>query len=105
MSMKLNAGAMMPSVMVSHVSGGQADVAAMQGWRMLLVYRGKHCPLCKKYFKTLDGMVDEFKGAGVSLLAVSADPKEKAAADVAELGWRFPVGYGLSLEQMRALGV
>ena len=25
-------------------------------------------------------------------------------ADVAGEGWRFPVGYGLSMEQMRALG-
>ncbi len=105
MSMKLNAGAAMPSLPVSLVSGGQADMAAMPGWRMLVVYRGKHCPLCKKYFKTLDGMADDFKAAGVALLAVSADPKEKAETDVAEQGWRFPVGYGLSQEQMRALGV
>ncbi len=105
MSMKLDAGHMFPSIPVSLVSGGQANAAEMSGWRMLVVYRGKHCPLCKKYFQTLDSMADEFKALGVSMLAVSADTKEKAEADVAEQRWRFPVGYGLSLNQMRALGL
>jgi peroxiredoxin len=104
-STKFAAGAAMPSLPLPLVSGGEADVAAMPGWRMLVVYRGKHCPLCKKYFKTLDGMIEDFKSAGVALLAVSADPKEKAEADVAEQGWRFPVAYGLSQAQMRALGL
>jgi peroxiredoxin len=69
------------------------------------VYRGKHCPLCKRYFKTLDGMLDEFRAAGIAVMAVSADSHEKAQADVAEQGWRFPVGYGLTSDQMRQLGL
>ena len=32
-------------------------------------------------------------------------PREKAEADVAEQAWRFPVGYGLTIEQMRSLGL
>jgi peroxiredoxin len=102
---KLAAGAAIPSVPVKLVAGGEADAAKLPGWRMLIVYRGKHCPLCKKYFKTLDGMIEDFKAVGVSLLAVSADPIEKAKADVDEQGWRFPVGYGLTLDQMRTLGL
>jgi hypothetical protein len=39
------------------------------------------------------------------LAGVSADPREKAEADVASEGWRFPVGYGLSMDQMRDLGL
>ncbi len=105
MSMKLAAGAAIPSLPVTLVSGGTADPAAMTGWRLLIVYRGKHCPLCKKYFKTLDGMIEDFKAVGVSLLTVSADPVEKAKADVEEHGWRFPVGYDLSIPQMRTLGL
>lgn len=104
-SQKIAAGALMPSISMATVAGGSLDVAAMPGWRLLVVYRGKHCPLCKKYFKTLDGMVEDFKSAGVSLLTVSADPKAKADADVAEFGWRFPVAYGLTTEQMRTLGL
>ena len=45
------------------------------------------------------------KRTGVSVAAVSADTKEKAGADVAEHAWRFPVGYGLSIDQMRTLGL
>jgi len=71
----------------------------------VVVYRGRHCPLCKAYLETLDGLLDELAAAGVSTLAVSADPKEKAEADVAEHGWRFPVGYALGIDQMRALGL
>ena len=50
-------------------------------------------------------MLDEFRAAGVAVVAVSADTKEKAATDVAEFGWRFPVGYGLTPDQMRTLGL
>jgi peroxiredoxin len=99
------AGTGLPRFEVAAVGGGSIDLASTPGWRLLSVYRGKHCPLCKKYYKTLDGMLDEFKAAGVSVVAMSADPKEKAEADVASEGWRFPVGYGLTLEQMRALGL
>lgn len=102
---KMMAGAPFPSLPVTLVAGGETDIATMPGWRMLVVYRGKHCPLCKRYFKTLDGMLADFDAAGVTVLAVSADPKEKAQADVAEQGWRFKVGYGLTVAQMRALGL
>jgi peroxiredoxin len=105
MSEKLSAGSAFPSLPVATVGGSTVDVAAQSGWRMLVVYRGKHCPLCKKYFKTLDGMLGELGAEGVTVLAASADPKEKAEADVASEGWHFPVGYGLSMEQMRTLGL
>ena len=105
MSAKLSAGSAFPSIPVATVGGGTVDVASQSGWRMLVVYRGKHCPLCKKYLKTLDGILGELVATGVIVLAASADPKEKAEADVASEGWRFPVGYGLSMDQMRALGV
>jgi peroxiredoxin len=102
---KLPAGAPFPRVTWPTVGGGTLDIAAMPGWRLLAVYRGKHCPLCKRYFKTLDGLLEEFKAAGVAVAAVSADPEEKAQADVAEQGWRMPVGYGMTLDDMQALGL
>ena len=105
MSNKLIAGRAMPVFQLPAVGGGHVDLAAETGWRLLAVYRGKHCPLCKKYFKALDSMLEDFKAAGVTVLTASADTKEKAEADVASEGWRFPVGYDLSLEQMRSLGL
>ena len=102
---KLAAGAAFPGMSWPTANGGTLDLAATPGWRMLVVYRGKHCPLCKKYFAALDGLLDRFKAAGVSVAAVSADTKEKADADIAEHKWNFPVGYGLTTDQMRELGL
>jgi peroxiredoxin len=104
-AMKLAAGAAFPPVTVPRHGGGEVSPAMIAGWRLVVVYRGKHCPLCKPYLGTLDSLLDEFVAAGVQVVAISADPPEKVAADVAEFGWRFPVGYGLSVEQMRALGL
>ncbi len=105
MTQKLAAGSSFPAMTWPTTDGGTVDVAGAAGWRMLAVYRGKHCPLCKKYFATLDGMLDGFKAAGVSVAAVSADPKEKVEADLAEFKWHFPVGYGMTTEQMKQLGL
>lgn len=102
---KLAAGTMFPAMTWPTVDGGKLDIAGMTGWRILVVYRGKHCPLCKRYFTALDGLLDGFEAAGVTVAAVSADPKEKAAADVAEFKWRFPIGYAMTPEQMRTLGL
>jgi peroxiredoxin len=102
---KLPAGAVFPAMSWPQVGGGIVDPWKEPGWRMLVVYRGKHCPLCKRYFKTLDGMLGDFRAAGIAVMAVSADSLEKAQADVAEQGWRFPVGYGLTTDQMRQLGL
>ena len=102
---KLQAGSDFPSLSLPQVGGGEVGIGPNGGWQMLVVYRGKHCPLCRKYLKTLDGLMDQFRAAGTEVVVVSGDPKEKAEAEVVEEGWRFPVGYGLTPEQMRALGL
>lgn len=104
-SNKLAAGAVFPAITVPRLGGGALAPAAMPGWRLVVVYRGKHCPLCKPYLGKLDELIEEYAAAGVQVMAISADPAEKAAADVAEFGWRFPVGHDLSVEQMRMLGL
>lgn len=105
MSTKLPAGSKMPVTSIPTIGGDTLQIGNTDRWQMLVVYRGKHCPVCRKYLKTLDGLTDEFKAAGVEILAVSADPREKAESEAREEGWRFPVGYGLSQEQMRSLGL
>ncbi|MGH7058668.1 MAG: redoxin domain-containing protein, partial [Acetobacteraceae bacterium] len=59
----------------------------------------------RKYLKGLDGLLDEFRAIGTDVVAVSGDPREKSESEAAEEGWRFSVGYGLTLEQMRTLGL
>lgn len=102
---KLAAGADFPDMTVAKVGNGEIVLGGAGGWRLLVVYRGRHCPLCKNYLNTLDSLLDDFVAAGVTVAAVSADPKEKAEADVGEFRWRFPVGHGLTVDQMRSLGI
>ncbi len=103
---KMTAGQTFPALSWDAVGGGaRVDPAAAPGWRMLVVYRGKHCPLCKNYLKTLTEMKAELDAAQVAVMALSADTKEKAEAEAKEEGWNFPVGYGLLPEQMQTLGL
>lgn len=99
------AGAPFPALSFETVDHGRVDFAALDGWRMLVVYRGKHCPLCVKYLDTLESLLDDYREAGVAVYAISGDPEERARAQVKERGWRFPVGYGLPVEDMRRLGL
>ncbi len=102
---KMIAGAKFPPITWNAVSGDRVSPADVAGWRALFIYRGKHCPICKSYLTTLNGMLDEFRAANIVVSTVSADSKEKAEAQVVECGWKFPVGYDLSIDEMRQLGL
>lgn len=102
---KLQAGSKMPDLSLPRVGGGKIDLSGRPGWQMVVVYRGKHCPICRTYLKTLDGLLEQFKEAATEVLAISGDPKEKAEVEAGEEGWRFPVGYDLTPDQMRTLGL
>lgn len=102
---KLAAGATFPTLSVARVGGGDLTPGRQPGWSMVVVYRGKHCPICKKYLGTLDGLLDDFSARDVEVMAVSADPKDRATAQVKDEGWKFPVGYDLSVAQMQQLGL
>jgi peroxiredoxin len=102
---KLQAGAPMPKLTLPKVGGGEVSLTADGGWKLVVVYRGKHCPICKTYLKTLDGLLDEFKKIDTDVVAISGDPRDKAESEVQEENWRFATGYDLSPDQMRALGL
>lgn len=102
---KLQAGSDIPKLSLPCVGGGNVELGGRSGWQMVVVYRGKHCPICRTYLRTLDGLLEQFKEAGIEVIAISGDPKEKAETEVQEEGWRFPVGYDLSPDQMRSLGL
>jgi len=73
-------------------------------WTMLFVYRGKHCPRCKRYLNKLNDALSSWTEV-MDVVVVSADTQEKARADKEEFGWTFDLGYGLSEKQMRDLGL
>ena len=102
---KMKAGAAFPSLSWSTVAHRAITPAAGDGWRLLIVYRGKHCPLCRAYLNELNGMVGAFANANITLMTLSADSQEKAQTEVQECDWTFPVGYGLTMPQMRTLGL
>jgi len=97
------AGKALPELSFAKLGGGTVNVGgASDKWTLFIVYRGKHCGRCKKYFKILEDMQSAWHDAGFNIVTVSADPEEKAQSDVDEFGWTFDVGYDLTEEQMRA---
>jgi len=102
---KFQAGDRFPDLSWQQVGGGRVAPAEAEGWRLLVVYRGKHCPLCTIYLGQLEGLRETFDEAGIRVWALSADPLERAEAHVKENGWTFPVLAGMSEEDMRALGL
>ncbi len=102
---KPQVGVEFPALSIPKVGGSELTFGGPGRWQVLVIYRGKHCPLCRKYLNTLDSLLGEFHAADIGVAVASADPKEKAESQVAEEAWRFPVGYDLTLDQMRTLGL
>ena len=100
------AGSLLKPISVPKLGGGQLTVGGTgDDWTLLVVYRGKHCPRCKKYLNILNEMRDAWQEAGFAVAVMSADPVEKAQADQSEFGWGFDLGYDLSEAQMAELGL
>lgn len=105
---KMSAGDTFPSITVAKLGGGELTLGKAEGecdWSLIVVYRGKHCPICTNYLKTLNGLTKELKALKVSVAVVSADSKEQAEMQMELVSPEYPVGYGLSIEQMQALGL
>ncbi|WP_057462300.1 redoxin domain-containing protein [Pseudovibrio sp. POLY-S9] len=97
-----------PQLTVKAVGGGELSLGTPDAdfdWQLIVVYRGAHCPLCTRYLKQLNEKLSDLHRLGIEALAVSADSLERAQHQLADVQPEFPVGYGLSLEQMQELGV
>ena len=105
-SAKPNVGA--PIGEMSFHSAASADLLSIgqnkDRWTMLFVYRGKHCPRCKRFLNKLNAVLSDWTDV-LDVVVVSADTKAKAQADLAEFGWDFDLGYGMTETQMRSLGL
>lgn len=105
-SVKPAAGAPLPAFSVNTPDGQTLNLGGKtDGWQLLVVYRGKHCGRCKPYLSQIESMQERWNKAGFDVVAISADTAEKAAADIAQYGWSFPVGCGLEESTMHALGL
>lgn len=74
-------------------------------WRMVVVYRGKHCPICTRFLRDLNAYLHALNAIGVDLVAISGDPQDKARAQMDLVQPDYDIGYGLAVDQMRALGL
>lgn len=97
-----------PPLDVDTVDGGRWSLAAQhpEHFSMIVFYRGLHCPICRKYTAELNGMAEEFRKRGVSILVASTDPKERA--EEAKTKWGLPnlaLGYGIPIEVAREWGL
>jgi peroxiredoxin len=102
------AGSTFPKTEIPQLGGGTVTLGDPQGahdWQLVVIYRGLHCPLCKKYLAQLDEMQGQFHEIGVDVVVASGDTEDKAQAMATEKALSLPMGYGLSVAQMQALGL
>lgn len=105
---KIHSGAVFPALPVQNLDGETMDISKPGGdadWRMIIVYRGVHCPLCTMYLNKLEESIAALADIGVDVAAVSADSKEQLEAHLERLDVNYPFYYGLTLEQMKHLGL
>jgi len=108
MTTKLTPGEEIPDIVLPLLGGGETKLGSPNDgsvWRIIIVYRGKHCGVCTRYLGALNAILSDLEALKVDLLGVSADTQEKAKAQMELVKPEFPVAYGLSVQQMRELGL
>lgn len=78
-----------------------------ENFSMLIFYRGLHCPICEKYLKTLDSLVEAYAEKGVDVIAISMDSEARArkARMKWELSEQLKIGYELDKETANNWGL
>ncbi|KZN64706.1 hypothetical protein N473_13015 [Pseudoalteromonas luteoviolacea CPMOR-1] len=105
---KLHAGSTFPTQTVTLKSGKEVALGEPRtgfDWQLIVVYRGKHCPLCTKYLNQLQNYIERLAKIGVDVLAISGDNKEQLVTHASQLNTEFDIAYGMTLEQMKELGL
>ena len=77
-----------------------------ENFTMLVFYRGKHCPICRKYLTELGGKLDKFTDKGINVFAISMDSPERAAVSHEEWDTHdLPLAHSLSEDKAREFGL
>ena len=103
---KPQVGTPVPKLSLKTVAGGPPiEIGGpKERWTMLFVYRGQHCPRCKRYLNKLNDALEDWL-ALMDVFVVSADTQEQALALQEEFGWNFDLCHGLTVAEMRSLGL
>ena len=107
-TLKLMTGSPFPAIEVTLLDGTTVDLGKAHSgadWQMLVVYRGRHCPLCVRYLNLLEQHIAALKAIGVSVSTVSGDSKIQLEENIEKLNTTFPIAYGLTEQQMKQLGL
>ena len=105
---KIEAGSLFPKIMAKGLDENEIDIGKPRentDWKIVIVYRGRHCPLCTKYLNQLEGCRRNLLDLRIDLAAVSADSKSQLETHMEKLHIRYPIYYGLTIEQMQELGL
>lgn len=97
-----------PALMVWLAGGGVFELTTEPSttFTLIVFYRGRHCPVCRSYLRSLEEHLDQFSERGVTVVAVSTDTLERAEA--AKADWnlaRLRIGHGLTLSDARRWGL
>ena len=105
---KLHAGSQFPDIEVQILDSEIKLLGKPENghdWKLVVVYRGQHCPICTKYLNQLEKVKTSFADSGVDVIAISADSKQQLESHLEALDISFPIAYGLTIEQMNTLGL
>lgn len=108
MSTKLKPDQPTPPLSLPLVGGGRFDLSqeTPENFTMIVVYRGHHCPVCKKYLTQLAGLREQYEAAGFGVVAVSMNGQTLAEQTHGE--WELGslrVAYGLTVDMARDWGL
>lgn len=77
-----------------------------ESFTVLVVYRGLHCPICKKYLSAFHDRLSDFGDAGAEVVAVSTDSAERAEKAKEEWGiGQLTVAHSLPVADAREWGL
>ncbi|MCO7190331.1 MULTISPECIES: redoxin domain-containing protein [unclassified Pseudoalteromonas] len=105
---KLHPGSPFPDIKVTLTDGSTRPLAQANTddrWQLVLIYRGRHCPLCTRYLNELEQFKNKLADIKVDIVAVSGDSLAQLQSHSEQLNVSFTLGYGLSLEEMQTLGL
>ncbi len=106
---RIDAGGRFPALNVSSLDSETTTDISQPGegfdWRMVVVFRGRHCPMCTRYLNQLTTYVPRLRELGIDVVAVSGDSAEQLTSHLEKININYPIYYGLTIEQMRQLGL
>lgn len=103
---KLQNGDLFPDLDLSVLDRGATKLSELGrgSWTLVHLYRGEWCPTCQAYFDRVAKARSEIADAGLSIVAISAGPEEKARALRDRHDLWFPIAYGAPLALAEELG-